>query len=179
MIAFAGRRIDAPGSTELRFPLESAVRVAKEIATVMESLRATVLVSSAACGADILALEAARQLGIRRRVVLPFDRHTFRETSVTDCPGAWGDRYDFLMDEISRSGDEIVLGLAVGDQAAYTLTNDHILSEARGIAQNSGVGAGAVVAWDGKSRGPDDITEQFLRTAREAGFEPIEIYTRP
>jgi hypothetical protein len=176
VVAFAGRRIDAPDATEVRFPLESVSRVAKEIRTVLEGLQATVLVSSAACGSDILALEAAGQLGIRRRIVLPFDRRTFRETSVADCEGNWGDRYDSQMDDVA---DKIVLGLPVDDRVAYTVTNEHILNETRTIARNLGVEAGAVVAWDGKSRGPDDITEQFLRAAREAGFEPIEIDTRP
>jgi hypothetical protein len=177
VIAFAGRRIDAEDAAEVRFPQDAEARVAKEIRTVLSDLRATVLVCAAACGADILALEGAAQLGIRRHVVLPFDRRTFRETSVVDRPGEWGDRYDSQMDEIERNGDEVVLGFGVKDASAFTATNDHILKEAEEIARNLGVAAGAIVAWDEKSRGPDDVTEHFLKAAREAGLRPVEILT--
>jgi hypothetical protein len=40
--------------------------------------------SSAACGADIIASEVASEIGLRRRIVLPFARDLFRETSAND-----------------------------------------------------------------------------------------------
>jgi hypothetical protein len=177
VIASAGRRVDAQDAKVARFPPERLAQVAEEIQTALQRLEATVLVSSAACGADILALEAARQLGIRRRVVLPFDRDQFRETSVVDRPGAWGSLYDSLLDEIERQGDEVVLGLDADDDAVWTTTNNHILEEAKAIARNLGSSLGVLVVWDGESRGPDDVTAHFLRKAQDANLLVTEIYT--
>ena len=38
--------------------------------------------------------DLTRDLGMPFRIVLPFDKKTFRETSVVDRPGDWGPRYD-------------------------------------------------------------------------------------
>ena len=53
--------------------------VAVRIRNMMVSAASRAVVCSAACGADILALEGAAQLGLGRRVVLPFSRQQFRE----------------------------------------------------------------------------------------------------
>ena len=68
-----------------------------------------VVVSSAACGADLLALEQAGGLGLRRRVVIPFDRERFRAGSVVDRPGDWGGLYDSILDAVGAQGDLVVL----------------------------------------------------------------------
>ena len=48
------------------------------------------LIRSAACGADLLALDIAGEFGVERHVVLPFAVQAFRASSVTDRPGEWG-----------------------------------------------------------------------------------------
>ena len=63
----------------------------------MAAERAAVLVCSVACGADLVALEAAERLGRRRRIVLPFAAERFRMTSVTDRPGDWGPMFDRMI----------------------------------------------------------------------------------
>src|SRR4030095_8073400 len=105
IIALAGRRIDAPDAATPRFPVENTEVAARRIHELLEAQGATALVSSAACGADLLALVEAGALGIRRRVVLPFDRKRFREISVVDRPGEWGRLYDDVLDEVSSNGD--------------------------------------------------------------------------
>jgi hypothetical protein len=54
VIALAGRRIDA---------LEHVSAVRRRLADLLVQEQATALVCSAACGADLAALEAAEQLG--------------------------------------------------------------------------------------------------------------------
>jgi hypothetical protein len=63
VIALAGRRIDAPGADPPRFPLERVSAVRRRLADLLVQEQATALVCSAACGADLAALEAAEQLG--------------------------------------------------------------------------------------------------------------------
>jgi hypothetical protein len=177
VIALVGRRIDSPGAAETRFPAENEAQVAEDIRNAFERLGATALVCSAACGADILALEQAGRLGIRRRVVLPFDRSRFRKTSVVDRPGDWGQRYDSVLNDVEERGDEVVLGFEVGDPAAYIGTNDRILDEAEAIAVDLGTSVGALIVWDGKPRSADDVTAQFLTTARSVGLLVNELST--
>ena len=72
IIALAGRRIDTPGTNPPRFPLDSVPLVRARIAELLRVERAAAVVASAACGADLIALEEAERIGIRRRIVLPF-----------------------------------------------------------------------------------------------------------
>jgi len=78
VVALAGRRIDAPDAQASRFPSVLADSVKQKLIICLSSVNATHLVSSGACGADLLALEAAEELGINKTMVLPFDTDTFR-----------------------------------------------------------------------------------------------------
>jgi hypothetical protein len=163
----------------MRFPAERVPAVAEEIRTTLKRLGAKVLVCSAACGADLLALEAAGQLGIRRRIVLPFDRDQFRQTSVVDRPGHWGELYDRILDDVQSKGDLVVLGFQRGDKQAYRATNQRLLAEAEALADDDNASVRALIVWEGKSRGPDDVTAQFFELAHVAGVITTEILTMP
>ena len=104
IIALAGRRVDPADAKEQRFPLDNVESVRTRARAVLKKLGATALVSSAAWGADLIALSEAGQLGLRRRVILPFERRRFRETSVTDRPGEWGPLYDQVLDAVEAAG---------------------------------------------------------------------------
>jgi hypothetical protein len=139
--------------------------------------RAQALVCSAACGADLLALEAAAGLGMRRCIVLPYTRARFRDTSVVDRPGNWGERFDAMVDTAAASGDPVVLGYAEGDETAYLATNTAILEQAALLAEQLHQTVGAIVVWDGAARGEDDVTAAFLREAQHRGFPVWHVAT--
>ena len=86
VVALAGRRIDAPDAP-IRFSPRSVESVRGLLRAYFTEGGASCLVSSAACGADLLALDVAGSLDMRRRVVLPYSPERFRETSVTDRKG--------------------------------------------------------------------------------------------
>src|SRR5581483_7775479 len=94
VVALAGRRIDGAKTQPPRFPLNQVHEVSRRLGDALRKVRAVALVCSAACGADLVALKEAEQLGLRRRIVLPFAKDKFRETSVIDRPGDWGRIYD-------------------------------------------------------------------------------------
>jgi hypothetical protein len=126
-------------------------------------------VCSAACGADLVALEEAGKLGIRRRVVLPFAKERFRQTSVVDRPGNWGEVYDHVIADVETTGDLIVLPRVVGDEEdAYQAANEAIIREAQIIAGSAE--RMAVIVWDGNARSKSDATDAFRIRAEEAGF---------
>ncbi len=177
LVALAGRRIDDPKAGQRRFPAANAPLVAERIRRLFDKEQATGLVCSAACGADILALEAAGELGIRRRIVLPFSRSLFRASSVTDRGGDWGERFDRVLDDVERHGDIVVLEYAKHDANAYTGTNLAILDEAEDIARELHQSVLAAVVWDGRPRDGEDMTEHFLREAGKRLFRVVEIST--
>lgn len=176
VVALAGRRVDAPDAREDRFPPGNVLMVEERIRKCFQK-GVRVLVCSAACGSDLLALGVASELGMRRRVVLPFARALFRETSVTDRPGDWGERYDRVLNEVERQRDLVILGYEQTDPAAYARTNAAIVDEALRIARQDGKVARALAVWDGKSRGSEDLTAQFLDEARAKGMPILEVLT--
>lgn len=190
IIISAGRRIDGIDTEEERFPLKNVDAVARAIRSRLEDLSANILVCSAACGADLVALKEAQGLGIRRRIVLPFAPARFRRTSVADRPGNgtwnWVVIFDELIRAASESDDLIILQSSEDERsadeetAAYTATNQRIIDEAQTVArgrdgqkQADCDSTCAIIIWEGGSRGNDDLTAEFAAAARKAGI-PVE-----
>jgi hypothetical protein len=136
---------------------------------------AMAVVCSAACGADLIGLSEAGELGLRRRIVLPFSRDKFRESSVIDRPGNWGSLYDTILDAVQLRGDLVVID--AGTEDPYSATNRCILEEAIALGCASSEPVTAVLIWDGISRGKDDYTDQFGAEARKRGLEVFEVPT--
>lgn len=176
IVALAGRRIDAPHVTEVRFPPTRVANVKTEIRRLLQEGHATAFVGSAACGADLIGLDAAASLALRLRIVLPFAPDEFRKTSVVDRPGDWGTLYDRVIERVRSAGDLVVLEQASGDDA-YRATNGAILDEALSLAEQDKRRVVAMIVWDGKSRGKDDITEQFRGEAIARGLRVVEVST--
>jgi hypothetical protein len=176
IIALAGRRIDDVDADEIRFPASNIAKVRRAIGTMLESEKATALVSSAACGADLLGLSEAGRLGLRRRVILPFEKNRFRETSVTDRSGDWGPIYDEVLDQVEAAGDLVVLPDRE-DHDPYTAANHAILEEAFALTKTHHQGLTALLVWDGVPRGEHDLTEEFGLEARERKMDVLEVLT--
>lgn len=177
IIALSGRRVDALGAEQPRFPLQNVARVKDEVRQSLQNQQASAVVSSAACGADLIALSEAGSLGLRRRVVLPFEPGRFRETSVVDRPGDWGVIYDQVINEVKANGDLIVLDKTEQDDP-YAATNKVILNEAIALAGQTQEPVGTLLIWDGASRGKEDFTESFGTESRKLGLPVFEILTK-
>jgi hypothetical protein len=178
--ALAGRRIDVPETEEKRFPLEMADVVYERILDFFEKHRVEVLVSSAACGADLLAQKAARALEIKSHVILPFGREKFRETSVTDRPGDWGELFDEICERAERQGNLIILeGFETDEKNAYSAVTNEILNRTESL-KSAAVDRQilAVVVWDGKAKGERDETALFIEKAKMKNIATEEILTK-
>ncbi|MGH9766794.1 MAG: hypothetical protein ACREAB_05100 [Blastocatellia bacterium] len=176
IVALAGRRVDAPGTNEKRFSPDNAERVKRQIRDFLKAEDATALVCAAACGADILALEAAGELGIRRRVVLPYDKVTFKLSSVVDRNGDWGERYDRILAEV-ESKDDLTVDDYDQDEESYFAANHDILDQAEELAEATGQQLAALVVWNGQPRNEEDVTGHFLEEAKQRGLKVTEINT--
>ena len=177
VVALAGRRIDADGQAQAHFPLARVEAVRQKLRALLIEQDARVLVCSAACGADLLALGEAGRIGMERHVILPFEMERFRASSVTDRPGAWGEAFDRVMAEARGSGSLVVMPDAQDSTAAYIAVNRCILEKTRELALRTHDRAAAVLVWDRRSRGPGDLTAEFGSEARGMGFELFEIDT--
>jgi hypothetical protein len=97
IVVFTGHMIDHPDRAFPRFPhsLEGAVRDAMR--ERLAAIAPLAVYSSAACGADILCLELARERGGETHVVLPFPPEEFRDASIDFAGGEWASRFDRVL----------------------------------------------------------------------------------
>jgi hypothetical protein len=168
----AGRRVDAPDSQSPRFPAANVSRVRARIEEYLKREQPSDVVSSAACGTDLLLLDLAGQMGIPQTVVLGTDPQTFRKSSVIDRPGDWGNLYDHVL----KTAKVETLKVAEG-QEGYLQTNIVLLDRGQSLAAARGVPAQALVVWNKQSRGEDDVTEHFLKQAEKRGITVVQIST--
>ncbi len=190
ILVCAGRRIDPPGATTIRFPLKEVDQVSRQVEALFREQSVDWVVSSAACGADLVVLQIAQRIGIRFRILLPVPLEEFRRTSVVDRPFSadwpWEKLYDRLIRQAQSAGDLKVLeGTATGT-AGYQAVNEALVKEGLDLVEHvSERGGGeepvqvkALVIWDGRSRGSTDLTRHFAEEARVQGLTVLEILTR-
>jgi hypothetical protein len=166
ILALAGRRIDAPDAPDQRFPLQCVPLVRERLRTALRELGAQALVCAAACGADLIALSVAEELGVRRHILLPCAVADFRAHSVADRPGDWNGLFDRLVVEACSTGDLELLDLSVTGSAAYLKTNAAILERASTLARDTDQAMTAIAVWDGPLTGHTDYTQDFVEAAR-------------
>ena len=155
--------------------------VTERLAGLFRSEAAAALVCSAACGADIIALEEAKRQQMRVRIVLPFERSRFRHKSVTDRGEDWGKRFDRLADFASESGDLLVIDdEQKDDELLFAAANSQIRKEAVTLAYSLPDAPHRLVAvavWEGHRRPGNDLTWDFLRAAETEGLETRSVLT--
>lgn len=173
--ALAGRRPDAIGANDVRFPLTNVNTVKEKIKQLFTEHKFTHLVCAAACGADLIALEVATDLTIACHIILPFEPPAFRVASVTDRPGDWGELYDRLIDAAKNAKRLHLLGYSPDDVDAFSKTTKAIINYAKKLATERA--AFGVVVWEGQSRGADDATQEFATLSHEQGLHIVEVLT--
>jgi hypothetical protein len=176
-IASAGRRVDPVRARRPRFPLVRVPEVSRAIREALLVHKVDLVVSSAACGADIVVLEAAVALRMHAHVILPFAVEVFRKRSVTDRPGDWGTRFDTLMTGCHGLVDVEVLSTLPPrnrqeESVGYERTTEAIIAEATSEGANS-----ALVVWDGQRKPGRDETADFRDRVAERRWSIVEVLT--
>jgi hypothetical protein len=167
----AGRRIDLDDATLTEFPLSEISRVRSEIAATLQRMKVDLLFGSAACGSDILALQAAESTGTRAKIVLPCDVERFMQEAVTDRPGDWSSEYTRLIAQAAERGDLHIVD-ASNARDPYLANNLAVMSKAEAVSFARRVG---IFVWNGISKGRKDATADLHRLAKHAGFELVDI----
>ena len=148
---FSGHTIDADGQELARFPAKDESKVTQAIETVIARRGVEIGISAAACGADILFLEALQREGKETKVVLPHAIDIFRRVSVTDIGGeSWGIRFDAVL---KNANDVVVLAPHQGEDLAYQFQGAVMagLAVLRALAVDGQ--ALGIALWDGKVGG--------------------------
>jgi hypothetical protein len=172
VLVAAGRRVDAPDAASPRFPPQNVPAVRARVKQYLQQHGFSAIVSSAACGADLILLQAGQEATIPCYVLLPSSPEKFRESSVTDRPGDWGRIFDAVLRNSSVEVNELPSG-----QEGYLEINRRLMDRAQALAADLGTSVAALAIWNQESRGEDDVTAHFLREARQRNLPAFEICT--
>ena len=175
VVVFAGHMIDQPGRLRRRFPAYLAEQVSQKIAETLERLEARIGFSSAACGADILFLEAMLAREGEINVVLPFIPGAFKKTSVDIIPGAdWSRRFDQVLARATRT---IIASdnRSSGNEVTYQYAN--LLQDGLAILRAKMLDTEVIplVVWDGQEGDSPGGTASLVQHWRAHGLEPVII----
>ena len=175
VVVFAGHMIDQAGRPQPRFPAYLEPLVFQKISDALDRLHAGIGFSSAACGADILFLEAMLARQGETNVILPFIPEAFKKTSVDIIPGAdWSRRFDQLLARVTRT---IIASdnRSSGNDVTYQYAN--LLQDGLAIlrAKMLDIEVIPLVVWDGGAGDGYGGTATLVQHWRAHGLEPMII----
>jgi class 3 adenylate cyclase/tetratricopeptide (TPR) repeat protein len=180
VVIFVGHMIDRPGREGRRFPPTLEKKVARAIRDRLESMNALIGYSSAACGSDILFLEALNDLKDRdaeAHVVLPYDRKTFLLDSVDIIPGAsWPARFDRCLrraEVVTCSSRRLEF-----EGISYRFANLFLQGMAATRAAELETGLRFLVVWDGREGDGPGGTADTVARWRSQGHA-VEVISLP
>ena len=145
--------IDRPGRALPRFPVSLEKRIATRIADELEAAHATDGFASAACGGDLLFLEAMMARDGRVHVTLPCAVEAFREDCADIIPGGdWGTRFDHILKSahsVEILGDEYASDNAIASECC----NRVMVGLTERCARSKGEEPVVIALWDGRPGG--------------------------
>jgi len=172
VVVFAGHMIDQPGRRKPRFPNYLAPQVYQKITDTLERLDARIGLSSAACGSDILFLEAMLKREGEINIILPFIKEEFIKSSVTLIPGTdWGPRFEAVLEQATQ----VIIASenrASGNAMVYEYAN--LLLDGLAILRAKMLDTELIplVVWDGGVGDGPGGTNSLIQHWRSHGLEP-------
>jgi class 3 adenylate cyclase len=169
-VFFTGHMIDRPERETPRFPAAMVPHIQQRIASELEKLGATEGFASAACGGDILFLEAMLSRGGHIHIALPCAIDAFRKDCVDINPGAdWASRFDRLL-SLAQSVE--VLGEEYASDNA--LASECCSRVFAGLAVRSAADKGEqpilLALWDGRPGDAFGGTQSFVQFCIQRGY---------
>jgi len=152
LVMYTGHMVDHPERAHPRFPIEIEPAVAAAIRERLAILRPMAAYGSAACGSDILCLEAMRELGGETHIVLPFPAAEFHRVSVDFAAGGWRDRFERVL-AAATSVTVTSEHRARGSEATFEYANFVLTGIARLRSQVLQTDLRGLAIWDDQPRG--------------------------
>ncbi|HNY11853.1 MAG TPA: hypothetical protein PKK26_09715, partial [Candidatus Wallbacteria bacterium] len=177
VVVFSGHMIDRPGRSVPRFPPELEQAVYNSISQRLFEVNAGFGFSSAACGSDILFIEALLKRGAESHIVLPYDKYQFMKNSVDVIEGAeWGGRFNAALKKAAQvfTASE---NMFEEEGISYEYSNHLLIGMARMKAAQIGTNTVSMAVWDKKTGDGPGGTSSFVEKLRSLGmnFELIDI----
>src|SRR5437764_11197200 len=167
--------IDRPDRETPRFPIELEPLVAKEIRQKIEALKPGFGFSSAACGSDILFLEAMLNYGAEVSVVLPYNRQQFVTDSVDIVPGSnWHRRFDQVLRRAARVITASTERLEIGG-VSYEFCNEMLLGLASIRCRQLDTDLVPFAVWNGQTGDGPSGTASVVQGWKSLGLDPVII----
>lgn len=174
VIVFAGHMIDRQGRDEARFPDKLENAVAKQIRAKIDMLNPGFGFSSAACGSDILFLEAMLERGAEVSIVLPFNEEEFVRDSVEIGPKAktWRERFDRVSVGAARVITASNQRLEIGG-VSYEFCNQLLLGLAAIRCRQLDSALVPLAVWNGKVGDGPGGAASAVANWRLLGHKPV------
>jgi class 3 adenylate cyclase len=174
IVVFAGHMIDQPGRGKSRFPKEVEPAVADAIRSRLDKDDASLGYASAACGSDILFLEAMLARGGEIVVVLPYEQEHFVRDSVSVIPdGKWRARFDYVLKQATRVVIASTQRLEIGG-VSLDYANQLLIGLAKIRATQLETQLSGLAVWDGRHGDGPGGTATVVERWRNIGL-PVEI----
>ncbi len=176
VIAFAGHMIDQPGRLTPRFPPAAEAIVADALRQKLALLKPRFAFASAACGADILFLEAMAEAGAECTIVLPYAREEFEHDSVDIIPdSSWQRRFRRVLENAARVLTTSLHRLEIGG-VSYEFCNQMILGLASIRASQLEADLIPMAVWDGQpGDGPGGVASVVAHW-EAAQLQPVLVW---
>ncbi len=191
VVLFSGHMIDQKDRPEPRFPAQLEQVVYREIRERLRKFDAGFGYASAACGADILFLEAMLERDGEIHIILPYGQDQFVADSVDRAPG-WKARFDRLLE---KAASVVVTSGQAADSSGVLLdyANRMAYGLASGKAEQLETELVPLAAWNGEPGDGMGGTASAVELWRNAGSDaeiidlaailqrecPAEARTRP
>jgi class 3 adenylate cyclase len=172
VILFAGHMIDRPDRPSPRFPSELEPFVAREIRNKINKLKPGFGFSSAACGSDILFIEAMLDIDAKVSVALPYEKEQFIRDSVDFVPGSdWRARFESVLTRVARVITVSTQRLEIGG-ISYDFCNDMLLGLAAIHARQLDTPLVPLAVWDGTPGDGPGGAASAVQNWQTLGYEP-------
>lgn len=174
VIVFAGHMVDRSDRSEPRFPDALEKAVAKQIRVKIDMLKPGFGFSSAACGSDILFLEAMQERGAEVSIVLPYNEDEFVRDSVEIGPKAkkWRERFDRVLVRAARVVTASNQRLEIGG-VSYEFCNRLVLGLAAIRRQQLDSTLVPLAVWNGKAGDGPGGAASVVANWRSLGYKPV------
>ena len=163
---FSGHMIDSVSRAGARFPVQLQNAVKREIVQLLRTLNVGFGYASAACGSDILFLEAMAEVGAETCIVLPYEATAFRDEI---APGGWGARFDWAI----RRATQVVIASTHarhGRGASFRYGNQILTGLSLLRAQRLQTESVPIAVWDGRKNDALGGTAETVRAWRALGL---------
>jgi class 3 adenylate cyclase len=151
---FTGHMVDHPARSSPRFPKELEQAIAGQIQERVKRLEVGFGYSSAACGSDILFLEAVLEAGGEICVVLPYDKEEFVKDSVSFAGDEWSARMERVLSRAAHVETASTQKMELG-AVSYDYANQLVFGLASIRARQLETKLAPMAVWDGaKGDGP-------------------------